>query len=130
MATVDEKFRAVLEGIWNGIERTNQEREKEEIATDPKKHKLTRMMADGKESNYRYFQTRNGKGQKTLFCWSVHRNAAGYFLGWRETYFKGKGKNGQYAKRDKWIARKAKAACKKLAIKRQYSLTLKYPEQQ
>lgn len=56
---------------------------------------------------------KNGKGQKVRFCWSSHRNAAGFFLGWRETWMK----NGT-VKRDRWYSRKVKARAADVARRR------------
>ena len=120
---------SMVGNFWRNIEGTRQKQEKAEIAADPQAHKLTRMMADGKSANYRYMGATNGRGQAVWFCWSTQRNAAGYFLGWRETYLKRKKKDGTYAKRDQWTARKAKKRVMELAQRRRDRLIEKYPAQ-
>lgn len=57
---------------------------------DPKKHKLSRIFSRG-EANY-YFAAhdgtmvdKEGRRRQVIYCWSIHRNVAGYFLSWRET---------------------------------------------
>lgn len=116
---------AGLSRFFENMERTRQARLKEEIAADSAAHKLTSMMADGKPASYRYMGATNGRGQAVWFCWSVHRNAAGYFLGWRETY--SKRKDGTYATRDQWSARKVRNRVMALARKRRDRLVEKHP---
>ena len=101
---------AGLNRFFDNMLRTQQAREKEKIAEDPTANKLTCMMADGKPASYRYVAATNGRGMAVRFCWSCHRNAAGYFLGWRETHssFKHARKSGVYATRDQWSVRKVK----------------------
>lgn len=78
---------------------------------DPEANKLTRVFDHG--ASYRYYSGKPGKYQRVCFCYSVHRNAAGYFLGWREVYMK----NGT-VKRDRWLARRRKTACIEIAKRR------------
>ena len=127
MVTFDQKMQALTRNIWETVERGIQEREIEDIAADPKKHKLTRLMADGKSANYRYYQAKNGKGQVVKFCWNCNRNAAGYFLSWRQTHLKKARKDGTIAKRDMWSARKVKNKAEALAMKRVGRLRVKFP---
>lgn len=69
---------------------------------DPLANKHTTVMPNG--AGYRYMSVpKNGKGQTVRYCYSVHRNAAGFFLGWRETIQK----NGT-GKRDMWLSRRVK----------------------
>lgn len=58
------------------------------IQADPEAHKKTMIMEPGKGAGYRYFQAKNGRGSPVLFCYSKHRNAAGYFLVWTEKHTK------------------------------------------
>lgn len=90
------------------------DRIRREAAADPAKHKLTTVFPRDGHTRYRFWQSKasapNKKGRKVRevrFCWSTGRNAAGYFLTWRERDC-GKG----VWKRDQWAARKQrKAAC-------------------
>lgn len=89
----------------------NRESVERAAKADPHKHRLTRVMEN---NDYRYWRAgTDGRGREVRFCWSTHRNVAGYFLSWREVI----GKNG--GKRDQWSARKARSACKELAAQRQ-----------
>jgi hypothetical protein len=96
------------------FEKMNMEREQEAAKADPLANKLTRVFDQGVSASYRYYGgKRNGKGQRVMFCYSVHRNAAGFFLGWREVYMK----NGN-VKRDQWVSRRVKARCIEIAKRR------------
>jgi hypothetical protein len=96
------------------FERSNNHREAEAAKRDPLAHKTTRVFDAGVSTGYRYYGgKRNGKGQRVLFCYSVHRNTAGFFLGWRETYRK----NGDVV-RDRWVSRRVKARCIEIAKRR------------
>lgn len=98
----------------------NNRRESDAAKADPKKHKLTRVMEGKYGMRYWWIPVgKNGKGQKVYFCWTRHRNAAGYFLGWRETHSVPRGKQKrQTIKRDQWVARKAKWRAKAVAERR------------
>lgn len=84
------------------------DRIRDEAARDPAKHKLTTVFPRDGHTRYRYWQSKAGKGVREVrFCYSTGRNAAGYFLTWRERDVGG----GRW-KRDQWAARKVrKAAC-------------------
>ena len=97
-----------------GFEQLNRESEARAAKADPAKHKLTRVFDAGVSTSYRYWDAGiDGRGRAVIFCWACHRNAAGYFLGWREVSSK------QQTKRDMWVARKTKAACQEVARRRQ-----------
>lgn len=94
--------------------RMNNDRQAEAAKRDPLSNKLCRVFDPGVSTSYRYYTApKNGKGQRVLFCWSSHRNAAGFFLGWREVYMK----NGT-VKRDRWLARRVKSRCAEIARRR------------
>ena len=80
---------------------------------DPKRHKLTKIMERGKDPNYRsYTAGKNGRGQQVNYCYTVHRNAAGYFLVFRQVRGKKKIVN------DQWDACKTKQAAKNWAYQK------------
>lgn len=58
---------------------------------------------------------------RVRYCWAKHRNTAGYFLGWRETF----DKNGKLKDRDQIVARKVKWRLKELQRKRNNALITK-----
>lgn len=95
-------------------DRAAMKREDEQAQAAPRAHKLTRVFVGRYGLNYSYLTAGvNGKGQSVCFCWSTHRNAAGYFLGWRQTRMvKGT------VKRDRWVARKQRKAVARVAERR------------
>ena len=101
-----------LAPLFAELEQAHCNRISREAKADPLAHKMTRVFEHG--TSYRYWgPVKNGKGQKVRFCWSRHRNAAGFFLGWRETWMK----NGT-VKRDQWLSRRIKARCEDVAKRR------------
>jgi hypothetical protein len=116
----DPTFRDLIQSF----ERMNNDREAAAAKLNPLANKTTRVFEPGVSTNYRYWgPVKNGKGQKVRFCWAVHRNAAGFFLGWRETWMK----NGT-TKRDRWYSRKVKARAADVA-KRRYEAASRRCEQ-
>jgi hypothetical protein len=103
-----------IRALLQSFEDMNNERELKAAKADPLAHKTTRLFEPGVSTSYRYYGgKRNGKNQRVLFCYSVHRNAAGFFLGWREVYMQ----NGT-VKRDQWVSRRVKARCIEVAKRR------------
>jgi len=86
-------------GLLRSFEADNRKREEEAAKKDPLAHKHSKVM---KDTSYRYFANTNGRGSRVLFCYSVHRNVAGFFLGWREVHTK------KLVKRDMWLSRRVK----------------------
>jgi len=100
--------------LWQEVQQASMRRHTEKAKADPLANKNSRVFDSGVSANYRYYQApKNGKGQIVRFCWSVHRNTAGFFLGWRETYRK----NGT-VKRDMWLSRRVKTRCIEIAARR------------
>jgi hypothetical protein len=84
---------------WASWQRFENDREEAEAKADPVRHKLSKLFDN---SNYRYYRSKDGRGREVRFCYSCHRNVAGYFLAWREVIGK------KEAKRDGWIANRRK----------------------
>jgi len=96
--------------MWADIQQSSHKREEARAKVDPQAHKMSRVLAN---SNYRYLRAgEDGRGREVRFCWSTHRNVAGYFLGWRELV----GKQG--GKRDRWTARRVRGRVKEIAERR------------
>lgn len=89
------------------------ERDKAAILADPIKHKLTLRFPEGSRLNWRYWEVRKTSGPRVRYCFSIERNLAGYFLGWRETL-----KRDGSGKRDQWIASKRRATVRERSRKR------------
>lgn len=111
MQNASAEVQKMFAEIWGSMQREGMERKERAAKADPKAHKLTTIF---KNSNYRYvYGGYNGKNQLVLYCWSSHRNVAGYFLGWRETQRRNK-----TGKRDQWAARKSRKTVMELAQRR------------
>jgi len=94
--------------LWNGIQAGQNGKVAEAAKADPSGHKLTRVFEAG--MNYRYISAeKDGRGRAVRYCWSSHRNVAGYFLGWREVVGK------KQTKRDMWSARRVRRKVADLA---------------
>jgi len=93
---------------------------------NPAKYKLSRTLAGGKPASSRSWGTvKDKRGRTVKFCWSCHRNVAGYFVAWRqvETPIKRSrparpGEVVSTIKRDQWTARKTKRALEELQKRR------------
>ena len=90
------------------------DRIRREAAADPEKHKRTRVFPRDGNTNYQFYESKRGPRMKPVrYCYSSGRNAAGYFLTWRERELP----SGSWA-RDQWVARKKRKACAEMARKR------------
>jgi hypothetical protein len=106
-----------LDRLFAEFEQDNRRRELEAAKADPKKHKLTKVFEN--RTNYRYYPGgKDGRGWEVRFCWSSHRNVAGYFLGWREVIPPRKARTTLQFKRDQYVARKVKRRAEELALRR------------
>jgi hypothetical protein len=108
MTAIEKRLEKAVADIFRGVELADQRVELARIRSDPKAHRLTRLMAPGAKLSYRY--TAGGTdhtGRTVRFCWSVHRNAAGFFLAWKEL----RGEKGQ-GERVGWTAHEKKYAAK------------------
>lgn len=95
------------------MERASLNVETDEAKADPKRHKLSRVFEGKGGTNYSYWRAgKDGRNRLVLFCWSSHRNVAGYFLAWREV------RGQRQHKRDQWAARKSRKAARALAERR------------
>lgn len=111
-----------LQRMWNDINRDSMKHHAARAKADPAAHKLSRVFEEGLA--YRYWPAGlDGRGRKVRFCWSSHRNVAGYFLAWREVVGKAE------TKRDQWSARKLKRAAEELARRRQNAFIDKHSQE-
>lgn len=79
----------LLRSMWADIQRASQEQALAKITANPDKHRMTRLMARGSNTGYRYYAAGEriiGKTrkEKIRFCRATHKNAAGVFLIWRQ----------------------------------------------
>lgn len=104
-------LRPLVAELWADIQKSSNDREAAKAKADPIAHKLSRVIEGG--TGYTYYSAgKDGRGRKVRFCWSSHRNVAGYFLGWREVESK------KQTKRDMWAARKVRRRLAELAKRR------------
>jgi hypothetical protein len=104
--------RNMLDRLIRDFHQSSNKAEASKAKADPVAFKKTRVFDGGARLNYQFYGGRkNGRGHAVRFCWATNRNAAGYFLAWREVISK------KQMKRDMWIAHKvrnkSKAACSK-----------------
>jgi len=93
----DPAIRRLLQDLHQDVLEDRARRAK----ASPKAHKLTKTF-DG-PLRWRYYSAgRDRRDRKVSFCYTTVRNAAGYYLGWREV----EGANG--GKRDQWTASKTR----------------------
>ena len=120
---MDRKLNEAFADIFRRMERENMEREADAAKANPKAHKLSRVMPKGN----RYVYTPAGKtarGATVRFCRSTQKNAAGYFLCWREVETPAKKKAKKVGdlvsttKRDQWTGFKTRKAAKALCRRR------------
>lgn len=91
----------IIERIWRDVHRNMLAAEAIAAKRDPVAHKLTRVME--KPMTYRYYrQLGTRRGRIVRWCWTCHRNVAGYFLAWREVETKDE------VVRDRWIANRVR----------------------
>lgn len=98
----------LMNSMWADIQRDANHREEQRAKADPRANRFSKVFEN---TSYRYvYAGRNGKNQSVWYCWSCHRNVAGYFLGWRETR-----RRNNTVKRDQWTARRKKIAVREIA---------------
>ena len=80
---MDDYWRRRLQGIMERAEHARNNREMEEVLADPKANARTTLFTV--DVRYRMFDGGRAKGGERLwFCYSTVKNAAGFFLTWRE----------------------------------------------
>lgn len=87
-----------IAGMLRDLEQADLERVQRRAEEDPKGHKLTKVFAG--PLRWRYYQSRNGRGQTVRHCYATTPNVAGYYLVWREVINKTDGRG----RRDRWRA--------------------------
>jgi hypothetical protein len=104
---VERKLDQLVADVFGDLERDSRKLELERVKADPGKHKTTRLMAAGKPCSYRYALGAHG----VRYCWTCWRNAAGYFLSFREIH----DHEARQVRRDKWVAHKKRKLAKDTA---------------
>lgn len=73
---------SLLNQMVGDFYRREQQIELEQIKADPRKYRDTNLMGDN-GSTYFWWSAKH-RGKTHRFCYSKHRNAAGYYLTWEE----------------------------------------------
>jgi hypothetical protein len=102
---------ALISRMWSDMVREDRRREHEAAKAAPLEHKDSRLFAPDVSPHYHYFSIK-GRGRETRYCYSVNRNVAGFYLGWREVVTKTE------IRRDMWSSRRVKQRLIDLARKR------------
>lgn len=78
-------------GIWQQMMADRVKRVVEECKTDPERHRNTMVMGE-RGNAYRYYESKTARlGEIIRWCWTSHKNAAGFYLAFIEIH---KGKAG------------------------------------
>ena len=108
-----------LDAMFADLEQTRRESEFARAKAEPARYKLTKVWERGKNCTYRHYSGgQDDRGWSVNFCWSTSRNAAGYFLGWREVLAPPTSKSKTRWKRNQWVARKSRRRAEELALRR------------
>lgn len=82
--SIPPDIRNLMNSMWADIQRSTNERIERDAAKDPEAFRNTKVM---KNTRYTYFQVPGlPKGKSISFCYSKHRNVAGFFLSWAEVW--------------------------------------------
>ena len=115
---IDADVREMLRRELVRIERESNRPLIDRINADPTAHKLTTVF-DGRPASYRYIDGgHDGRGWAVRFCWTNWRNAAGYFLSWREVIPPIDRRGKHAGRRLDFAARKSRKRAKALAARR------------
>lgn len=96
---------ARLAPFFSELAQAQYKRTEQEAKANPRAYRTSRVFPPGVNTSYRYYPAgKDGRGRTIRFCWSCHRNVAGYFLAWREV----RSKDGSEGRRDQWAARRTR----------------------
>ena len=109
MSKYDDVIRRRLEpepavqSILRDMALTQQRWAVEDAQKDPKKYKLSTIIADGKPASARYWRGgKNAEGEQVDYGYACWKNIAGYYLSWREI------ENPTEIKRDRFCAHRTR----------------------
>jgi hypothetical protein len=72
----------IVAQIWADVMSNERRIAADAARADPEKHKCTRIFPGS--TRFSYWEAKDRRGSRVRFCYSAERNAAGYFMGWRE----------------------------------------------
>jgi hypothetical protein len=83
MTAVPSSVQSAFTRIMNDLDRISREREEIEAKKHPELYRNSQTMERGKSTRYTFFALPTGhgrKGETVRFCYTKHRNVAGYYL--------------------------------------------------
>lgn len=80
---------AIIFEIWKDIEQADMARIEREAKANPEKHRASSVIERGKPTRYHYYEAARTaadirEGRYLRFCYSKHRNVAGFYITWAE----------------------------------------------
>lgn len=83
---LNPEIQKLMHEMWDDIERARQKVITNECKTNPERHKLSSLLAEGvSASDYSYYSVgRDGRKAEVRWCFMNKPNVAGYYLTWRE----------------------------------------------
>lgn len=82
-----QSINELLGKVWSDLQQASMREIEAKAKANPRAYRDTTVMEGTKGTNYRFYRAAAGVGRKcqaVRFCYSVHRNAAGYYLSWIE----------------------------------------------
>lgn len=81
----------MLADLWAEVQQADMARIEKAAKADPEKHRNSSVIERGKPPQYRYYQVKRTAadqraGRSLRFCYSKHRNVAGFYLTWAEVW--------------------------------------------
>lgn len=100
------KMRDLMIDFMRDIERVEMDRAEVEAKKDPAAYRDSQIIERGKDTRFHYYSAPKGAlpGHRVTFCYSKHRNIAGYYLTWTETW---KGDRGRRSNFHGWETKRA-----------------------
>ena len=78
---------ALIAKIWNEIRQVEFDREERAAKENPKLYRDSTVMERGKGTQFHFWSVKGlPKGKGIAFCYSQHRNVAGFYLTWTEVW--------------------------------------------
>lgn len=115
LADAPQEVQEMFARLWKDVHAAEQKRAIETAKADPRRYRHTLIFGDV-AATYRYaWAGRDGAGNDVRYCWSCHRNVAGYFLTWREMIGPHGGRRTEFAARK--VRKKARAIAHERAEK-------------
>lgn len=99
-------IRDLMSSMMNDIEQISRERIEQEAKANPKAYRDCNQMERGKGTNFRYYVAPKDArpGTRVCFCYTKHRNVAGFYLSFTEVW---KGRNGSRSNWHGWETKQA-----------------------